>query len=167
MLELNIVDIAVAGILLLYLIQGLSRGLVREVCSLVGVVGGLVLAKRFQFNVQPSMEPLFSDPNVAGIAAFMLIFVFSNVAVGFIGIGVRKILNVALTPMTDRLLGGLFSMCKGVCLLCLVYFIVQGLFPDLELLKTAKATPYLRDLTAYLTSLLPSAYTYKLPSLKL
>lgn len=167
MLEINLLDVAVAIILLAFLARGLIRGLTREVTGLVGVVGGFALARNFQHKVQPSLEPLFNDPNIAAIMAFALIFVCTMLLAALLGAALRKFMSITLTSWIDHLLGAMAGVAKGLLIMSLVFFLVQGFFPGLEIVKTAQATPFFNSLIDYLRGFLPAAFTYKLPSFTL
>lgn len=167
MLEINMLDIAVGVFLLFFLAQGLARGLTREVSGVVGIVGGLALARRFQDKVQPSMEPLFNDPNTAAVASFALIFVFVLILVALAGAVLRRFMDITMTLWLDRLLGAVAGLAKGLLLASVLFFLLQGFFPDLALIKNARATPFFNSMIDYLRYFLPAAFTYKLPSFHL
>lgn len=167
MLQINLFDVAVVLFLLFFTGRGLVRGLTREITGVVGVVGGLALARHFQHKVQPSMEPLFSDPDIAGIAAFALILIVALAMTSLLAAGLRKVMNTTMTSWVDHVLGGLGGLAKGVLLACLLFFMLQGFFPDLAVVREAKTTPLLHDMLDYLRNFLPAAFTYKFPSFKL
>jgi membrane protein required for colicin V production len=163
MLEINLLDIVVTVILLAFLACGLLRGLTREVTGLVGVVGGFALAHTFQHKVQPSLEPLFDDPNIAAIMAFALILVCAMLLAALLGAALRKFMSITLTSWIDHLLGAMAGLAKGLLIMSLIFFLIHGFFPNLEIVKTAQATPLFNSLIDYLRGFLPAAFTYKLP----
>lgn len=167
MLEINILDIAVAVVLLVFLGRGLVRGLTREVTGLLGVVGGFLLARKFQYAVQPYFEPLTDDPNISGIAAFVVILTCTMLTAALLGAALRKFMSVTLTSWVDYILGALAGFAKGLLIVCLIFFLVQGFLPELAIVKTARSTPLINALIEYIRGLLPAAFTYKLPSLHL
>ena len=167
MLEINLLDVAVVIFLLFFLGRGLMRGLTREVGGLVGIAGGLALARHFQHKVQPSMEPLFSDPNVAAVMAFVLIFVFTIVVVTFLSVALRRFMNMTMTSWIDHFLGALGGLAKGLLLASVFFFLVQGFFPDFPLVKSAQSTPFFNSMIDYLRNFLPAAFTYKLPTFRI
>jgi len=164
MLEINLLDVVAGAIALFFLVRGLVRGLAREVGSVVGVVGGFALARHFQATVQPSLEPLFANPNVAGLAAFALIFILTLIVVSLVVFALRKFMSITLTSWIDHFLGAFAGLAKGLLLLTLTFYLVQGFFPDLPLIKSAQSTPFFASLADYLRSFLPDTFTsYKLP----
>lgn len=163
MLEINLLDVGVAIILLVFLGRGLVRGLTREVGGLVGVVGGFALARHFQTSVQTSLEPLFSNKDVAGIVAFLLIFLMTFIAVTLVVFALRKFMSITLTLWIDHFLGAVAGLAKGLLVMTLLFFIFQGFFPSLSLVENAQATPLFNSLADYMRGFLPEAFTFKLP----
>ena len=163
MLEINLLDIAVGIFLLFFLGRGLMRGLIREVSGLVGIVGGLALARHFQHKIQPSMEPLFSDPNVAAVMAFALIFILTVVAVAFLAATLHRFMDMTMTSWIDHFLGALSGLAKGLLLANVFFFLIQGFFPDLTLVKSAQSTLFFNSMIDYLRNFLPAVFTYQLP----
>lgn len=163
MLEINLLDIAVVVILLVFLVRGFLRGLTREVSGLVGFVGGFALARHFQPTVQPSVQRLFSNSDVAGIVAFALIFLLTLFMVALLAVGLRKLMSFSLTSWIDHLLGALAGLAKGFLLMSLMFFLIQGFFPNLQIVQQAQATPFFNSLIDYLRAFLPDAFNFKLP----
>ena len=165
MLEINLVDIFAGIVTLLFLVRGLIRGLAREVGSVLGIVGGFFLARHFQSSVQPALEPLFPNhPDMAAIAAFALILVATIIGVALLVFALRKFMSVTLTSWVDHFLGAFGGLAKGLLLLTVMFYLAQGLFPDLDVIKTAQCTPLFESLADYLRSFLPDAFSsYKLP----
>lgn len=165
MLEINLLDIGVAVILLAFFVRGLVRGITREIGGVVGIVGGSALARYFQSSLQPSLEPLFSNPNIAGVVSFLLIFLVTLLVVGLIVLALRRFMSITLTLWIDHFLGTLAGIAKGLVLLTLLFFLVQGFFPDLSLVQTAQVSPYFNSLADYLREFLPDAFSFtnKLP----
>ena len=163
MLEINLLDIGVAVILLVFLGRGLMRGLTREVGGLVGVIGGFALASHFQARLQPSMETLFSNNDVAGVVAFLLIMLLTFIVVALAVFALRKFMSITLTLWIDHLLGAIAGLAKGLLVLTLVFFLIQGFFPSIRLVENAQATPLFNSLADYMRGFLPDAFTFRLP----
>ncbi|MCK7512599.1 MAG: CvpA family protein [Desulfobacterales bacterium] len=71
---MNAFDIVVAVILAYSLIRGLFRGLVKEVASIIGVLGGFLAAYSFYGAAAGYLSGLVSNPAYRNILAFMVIF---------------------------------------------------------------------------------------------
>lgn len=164
MLEINLLDIGVGVVLLIFLARGLMRGLTREVGGLVGFIGGFALARHFQAILQPSMEPLFGDKDVAGVAAFVLIFILTFILVALLVFALRRFMSITLTLWVDHFLGGIAGLAKGLLILTFLFFLAQGFLPRTQLVENAQSTPIFHSLSDYLRGFLPDAFTLKLPA---
>lgn len=158
MLQINLLDVAVVVILLAFIGNGLFRGLIKEVTGLVGVVTGFALARHFQPQVQPSIEAIVPSPNTAGIVSYILIFVIAVTCVALSALALRKVMSITLTAWVDHLLGAVAGLAKGLLITSVIFFLLQGLFPDLPLLESAAATPFFNILTEYLRNFLPKVF---------
>lgn len=164
MLQINLFDIGVLLVLLVFLARGLMRGLLSEVSGLIGIVGGLALARHFQSRLQPTMETLFPAGNAAGIAAFVLIFLFFLLCVALCSAALRKFMSITLTSWVDHVLGALAGLAKGLLVCSVIFYIVQGFFPDIPLVADAMATPFFNSMTDYLRGFLPEGFSsFSLP----
>ncbi|MDR3073142.1 MAG: CvpA family protein [Deltaproteobacteria bacterium] len=167
MLEINLLDVGVVIVLLLFFARGLMRGLMSEVGGLVAIVGGCALARHFQPSVQPALTKIFASADIAAFASFGLIFLLVGVLVLTLTAALRKFMSITMTSWIDHALGGLTGVAKGLLLLCLLFFLAQGFFPNLTLVKNAQATPLFNSLADYLRNFLPIAFTAKLPIFRL
>lgn len=163
MLEINLLDVGVVIILLVFLVRGLMRGLTREVGGLLSVIGGFALARHFQGALEPTMQTLFSDRNVAGLMSFLLIFLVTVIAVTLLVIALRKFMSVTLTIWIDYLLGGIAGFAKALLVLTVLFYLARGFFPHLALIENAQATPVFNSLADYLRAFIPDVFTYRLP----
>lgn len=163
MMEINLLDIGVAVTLLIFLGRGLMRGLTREVGGLVGVICGFALARYFQASVEPTMETLFFDKNVAGIMAFLLILILTVIVVALLFFALRKFMSITLTLWVDHLLGAIAGLAKGLLILTLVFFLIRGFFPNMNIVESAQATPLFQSLAEYMRGFLPDVFTFRFP----
>ena len=164
MLQINLFDVAISLVLLFFLIRGLMRGLISEVSGLIGIVGGLAIARHFQPRFQPTLETLFPAGDAAGVATFALIFLLFLFCVALCSAALRKFMSITLTSWVDHLLGGVTGLAKGLLLCSVVFCIVQRFFPDISLVRDAMATPFLNSMIDYLRGFLPNGFSsIKLP----
>jgi membrane protein required for colicin V production len=114
------VDLIMAGLLLLSMVVGVWRGLVREVMALAGWVVAYVGAQALAEPLAPSL-PIGAPAGVVNLAAtFALVFV----AVLFAWALLTRLLSAVIkaTPLSaiDRLLGAAFGLARGVVVLLVV-----------------------------------------------
>lgn len=123
-------DIAVLVVLGLCLVYSVFRGLVKEIFSLLAVVGGFLLALQFQDRLGHTLEGVIRDSTLASAMGFGIIFVASLVGITLVGKLIRMLLHSAPGFSTaDRLLGGVVGLVKGLILL-LIAFTRSNSFPN-------------------------------------
>ena len=128
---MNFFDIAILAVLAGFLLKGLLRGLLREVCSLLGLVTGSLLALRFHGPLAATMAATFHLP-AAFCAAVTFTLVFLAAVLFFWGIGylLSRLVKLPLLGGMNRLAGGLFGLAESVLLLAVIlYALGNGSLP--------------------------------------
>lgn len=120
-------DLMIIGLIIISILIGVMRGLVKESISLVTWVLAIILAGTFASSLAEHMT-FTKEVLIRTVAAFLIIFV-STVFVGalvnyLIGTFVRK------TPFNtaDRVLGSLFGLLRGVVFVTIL-ILIAGLTP--------------------------------------
>lgn len=120
---MNVVDIAILAVLALFLIKGLVRGLLKELCSLFGLFGGLAIALRFHPYLAEGMLKTFSlPPQLCVVIAFAALFLLTVLTFALIGFLLSRFVKLLFLGGFNRVAGGLFGLIQGGVLLVLVLF---------------------------------------------
>ena len=119
---MNELDWAILIVLALSTIVGVTRGVVREILSIVGWVIGIVFAIRFSPELAAYIPLESLGPAIRTIIAAVLICVLCVFAIGLLGTILRKMLEVARISAEDRVLGSVFGFLRGVVFVCAVVF---------------------------------------------
>ena len=115
------IDIIIAVLLVIGFIGGLRDGLVKQVASLVGLIGGLLLGRAFYVPVGEWFAGTFGfSVEAAHITAFILILVIVPLFFSLVGWLMSKILSVICLGWINRLLGGVIGALKFVLLVGVV-----------------------------------------------
>jgi membrane protein required for colicin V production len=120
-------DYAVLAILGLSLLWSLLRGFVRELVSVIGWVAAFVLAVAFT-NALARELPASLGPMLSGLIAFFAIFIGVWVLSGIVGLVLAKLVQAAGLGWSDRLLGALFGLVRGLVIV-MVLVMLAGLTP--------------------------------------
>jgi membrane protein required for colicin V production len=140
---MNSFDILIVTILAYGLIRGIFRGLVREISSIVGVLGGFYAAYSYYPHVAKSMALWISDPTYLNILSYMAIFSVVVMIVGLIAVVIKYLLNVAYLGWVDRIGGALFGVLKGVLVCCVLFIMLTAFLPKgAPWIKNAALSPY-------------------------
>lgn len=138
---MNGLDSAILVVLVVFLIKGIWRGLIRQLCALAGIVLGVFLAWSFSSVLGPELARLAGwSPRVSVAVVGCLLF-FSGVLTFFIlGFYLGKLTEQPVLAGLNRIGGGLFGVIEGVVLLAVILYL-------LTLWPVVARQPVVRDAT--------------------
>lgn len=111
---MTVVDIFAAAVLLAFCAKGFMNGLVREVCSLLGLVAGGWCAFRYRHLGSEFFKPLIQLPEpVAAVLSFIVILVLVALLFSLIGHLVTVVMKVVLLGGINRVGGVAFGLLEG------------------------------------------------------
>ena len=126
---MNPFDILVIVILGYCLVRGLFRGLVKEVSSIIGVLGGFYAAYSYYTRVAKWLSHFISDTAYLNILSFLLIFCCVLIFINVLGIIIKYLLNVAFLGWVDRIFGIVFGFTKGILIVSVILIILTAFLP--------------------------------------
>lgn len=120
---MNYVDIAILVVLTAFLLKGLLRGLLKELCSLLGLVVGGFVAFRYQGPLgEVLMGSLDWPAQLCMVVAFLALFLSSVVFFGVLGFLLSRFVKLVFLGGLNRVAGGFFGVAQGVLLLSIALF---------------------------------------------
>lgn len=120
---MNVVDITILGILVAFTVKGLFRGLLKEFCSLLGLLAGAFLAFSFHASLAELLVQAFPmPPRIAIFAAFLLLFLATVVFFSLLGFVLSRFIKFLFLGGLNRVAGGFFGLLQGVLLLTVALF---------------------------------------------
>ena len=129
MQQLNNLDVIILIIVGISALIALSRGLVKEVLSIIGWVLGVMSVIYLLPILNPIAQMYIASPAMAGIAASILILiVFLIVWILFTGKLISKVRNSKLSNL-DRILGLFFGVVRAFLLVVLFYILINWMVP--------------------------------------
>ncbi|MBP5365286.1 MAG: CvpA family protein [Bacteroidales bacterium] len=121
---MNTVDIVILAIAAVAFVMGMSKGLVRELAGLIGIILGAFCAKHFSGVVAGWLLSYMENETMAKVVAFAGVLVIVVIAVHFLANLVSRLISLAALGIVNRLCGGVFSVLKIMFVLsCLLYVI--------------------------------------------
>ncbi len=126
---MNPFDILLAVVGIYCLIRGVFRGLVKEVSSIIGVVGGFYAGYTFYPSLAGLIGKVFSNPAYARLVAFLLIFVLVYLAISICGVITKYFMNIVYLGWTDRIGGALFGLAKAVLIAAVLVMVFTAFLP--------------------------------------
>ena len=121
---MNPFDILIIIILVYCVVRGLFRGLVKEVSSIFGVLGGFYAAYSYYPQVANLLSRLVADTAYRNILSFLIIFCCILIIINVLGIIIKYLLNVAFLGWVDRVFGIVFGMTKGILIVSVLFIIL-------------------------------------------
>ncbi len=120
---MNLLDIAILLLLAGFLLKGLWRGLLRELCSLCGLFGGLFLAMRYHGPLaELLMEQVAWPGQLCVVIAFAALLLLTVIFFGLLGFVLSRFIKLLFLGGFNRVAGALFGLVQGGLLLTLVLY---------------------------------------------
>ena len=121
---MNIIDIVLAGLLVLGLVIGYRRGLFVELTSLVGLVLGVYGAIHFSYFLSDFLESKVSwEASMIQVIAFAGTFIIIVLALVFLGKALTTIAETIMLGFFNKILGALFGALKYALIVSVVLII--------------------------------------------
>jgi len=118
---MNLVDVLIWVVLLIFAVKGFMKGMVREVCSLLGIVIGGWAAFHYYIPFAAILRSHFHFPHaVTFFLSFGLIFVTSGLLFFFLGHLLTTFFKIILLGGLNRIGGIFLGIIQGAFVLCLV-----------------------------------------------
>jgi membrane protein required for colicin V production len=136
------VDWVIVIVMLASVIGGLTQGLFRSVCSLCGLIFGLLLAAWNYWRVAAVVLPLVRVQAIADTIGFLLIAFLVMGLAALIGHLLAKIMHGIGLGCLDSLAGGVFGFLQGVLVITILILAVVAFFPKAQWLAEAKLPQY-------------------------
>jgi membrane protein required for colicin V production len=118
-------DYAVLAIVVLSVLLAVFRGVVREIVALAGWVAALILSGLFAQQLAHWL-PAALSPMLRAVIAYVVIFLGVLLLSGLAGVLLAKLFHAAGLGFTDRAVGALFGLVRGV-LIVFVAVMLAGL----------------------------------------
>ena len=140
---MNPFDIIIIVILGYSLVRGVFRGLVKEVSSIIGVLGGFYAAFTYYTMLGKPLSGLIKEPAYLNILSFLIIFCTVLIIVGVLGIIIKYLLNIAFLGWVDRIGGVGFGLAKGVLIASVLFITLTAFLPKgSAFLKNSMLAPH-------------------------
>jgi membrane protein required for colicin V production len=169
--RMNAFDIIVVIVLAYSLIRGVFRGLVKEVSSIIGVLGGFFAAYSYYGVLAGYLSGVVANTSYRNILAFLIIFCLVVILVNVAAIVIKYLLKLVFLGWLDRLGGVAFGVAKGVLIVSILFLMLTAFLPKgTPLIKDSACAPYVAMISEKLSTVVSSdikrEFTAKLDELK-
>ena len=155
---MNWLDIVIIVVVLISIVFGLKRGLIREVFALLALIVGIIIATRSYPEGAKILSHFINNSNVAHLLSFIVIFFFVGAFFIFTGILIRKLIQIAQLGGVDRLGGGVFGFLRGGIIVgvALVFVTKYPVYGSEKWIKDAVLAPFFIHFIESLWRLIPT-----------
>jgi membrane protein required for colicin V production len=157
-LGFNITDWAILVILVASSLISLSRGFVKEFLSLFLWVFAFVISVNFEYLVTPQILKFITNPEVAKIISYIVVFVLAIYLGGIFIKLISKLIKWSGASGFDKFLGVVFGFIRGAILILVIFLIIPSGVKSSDLVTNSKISPiineYIPKVEAYLKDLL-------------
>ena len=124
-------DLIFAVIILISTALALTKGLMREIISLVSLLGGFLVAAFYYWKVASFLVSFTKTQDIANLLGFLTIFVGALLVGALVSFLVNRFLKKTSLEWADRLLGGVYGLLRGwliasIIVLALIAFTAGG-----------------------------------------
>lgn len=126
---MNPFDILIIVILGYSLVRGLFRGLVKEISSIIGVLGGFYAAYSYYKHLGNLLSGVIHDVSYLNILSFLIIFCGVLILVSALSVIIKYLLNIAFLGWVDRVGGVFFGLTKGILIISVLFISLTAFLP--------------------------------------
>ena len=120
---MTLFDIVILLLLAGFILKGMWRGLLRELCSLCGLFGGLFLAVQYHAPLAELLMERVAWPNqLCVMIAFVALLLLTVIFFGLLGFVLSRFIKLLFLGGFNRVAGALFGLVQGGLLLTLVLY---------------------------------------------
>ena len=130
--NINIFDLILGSIVIISMLIGIARGLIREVLSVVAwTLAAWVAVTYAPIISKQHIKQFIEDDAIAYIAAAGGLFLLVLFVIGLINLLISSLLDLLKMGFLNRFLGSLFGLMRGA-LIGAVFVFFAKLFPNIE-----------------------------------
>jgi membrane protein required for colicin V production len=166
---MNWLDISILTVVALFAFLGFRSGLIKEVVSIVAVLGGIIGGVMF-YDLAGGLfirYDLVKNKSIASVGGFIVIMLCVYVVIQLLGLGLAKIMGALQLNWLDRVGGGAFGVVKGAIISFLIVSVLGFFFQEKEPpFKDSVLVPYLNESFSILRENIPKDFTDKIQRAK-
>ncbi len=154
---MNILDILIAVIVGYCLIRGIFRGIIKEVTSIFGVFIGFFVAYNYYPVVAHFLSRLIANESYLNIISFFSVFTVLFLAVGFVGVILKRLFRAVALGWADRILGAIFGLVKAILIISVLLVPLMTFLPQKSpVMKDSLLAPYFSIISEKIVAVVPT-----------
>ena len=154
---MNWLDIVILVVVAIVTFIGAKAGIIRSVLSLVGLIGGVILAGRF-YALLAERLTFIQQENIAQVVAFAIILIGIMLIATLLGMLLTQLISAVRLGWVNHLGGAIFGLALGA-MLCAVLLTLWGNFwGENEIIRQSILASILLDRFPAVLALLPDEF---------
>lgn len=152
---MNMFDLIVLVVIVLLILRGLWKGLIRQVVGLAGVVTGYMIAMHFYGPFASRYLKGFT-PATGHIIAFLGVFIGCIIAASIVGWIIGRLMNVAGLGILNRIGGAVLGGAKGCFILAIAVMMLVAFLPrENGVFKSSRTIRYIQPMAQLISTVAP------------
>jgi membrane protein required for colicin V production len=154
---MNLLDYILLAIAGYCLVRGVFRGLIKELTSIIGVMGGFYAAYSYYRHAAHYLSRWVTNPVYLNILSFFILFAAVFLVVSFVGVVLKYLMNITFLGWTDRICGAFFGVAKALLMAVVLVLVLTTFLPaNATSLKNSWVAQHTMQFSAYLVKLTPN-----------
>jgi membrane protein required for colicin V production len=153
---MNPLDWLLAILLAYSVIRAVMHGFFQEAFALGGLVLGFLLACWFYRPLAIDLKGLITSPQIAELAAFLLILAVTMILASLLGRLLRHTASAIGLGFVDRVLGAIFGLLRGALLGVVLLLAVTAFLPSAPWVENSHLAPYFLRAAHAVSFVMPS-----------
>ena len=153
---MNLFDILIIIVFGFCLIRGFFRGFIKEISSIIGVLGGFYAAYTYYMEFAQLLPGWISDKSYLYIVSFSIIFCGVFFVISILGVIIKYILNIAFLGLIDRICGAGFGIIKAVLIASVFLIALTAFLPEkAPIVKDSMLSPHVLFISEKMAKVIP------------
>lgn len=153
---MNQFDILIVIIFGFCLIRGFFRGFIKEMSSIIGVLGGFYAAYSYYMDFAELLSGWILDKSYLYIFSFLIVFCGVFLIISILGVIIKYILNVAFLGGLDRICGAGFGIIKAILIVSVLLIALTAFLPKgAPIVKDSTLSPHVSFIAEKMAKVIP------------
>lgn len=159
--SLNWADFAIIFVVVISALISLSRGFIKEAISLVAWIVGFWMALHYYSLFAEALHPYIKSHSLASTISFVVIFLVIVIFGAMFNYFFSLLLVKTGLNGTDRVLGMVFGVARGVLLVAVVILLISTtVYSQNSWWKSSVLIPHFQPVIIWLKGLIPQKFNY-------
>ena len=155
----NLLDIIIFLILIVLFVRGLMVGFFRSSFSVIALILGFYVATYYYDEVLDLLDHLAPNLPFSNIISFAAVFLVVYIVIRLVGASLVRLFNASFFGKSDKFLGALLGLAKGILLVSFITVSLTHLLPsNSSLLQKSRLKGYTLPICRAVVQVVPKKF---------